>query len=303
MNNLHLLLIIVLICYILSCNKKEGFVALTEAQKTFLKTFKKDEFYKYREIFNNNENLGAADAMIQLLVPLNIMINDEPNKDPVINQTKIELAKQGINIVALRDNIVDCIIQLLEAPSANENTNGFIAVVVSSSFSTKLNSIFLELNKMDIASLSKAAGMNKDEFCGNLPYIFRPSYDKESSDRQTKELMFMNQVLSAYSNLIMMVYLFIMKNMDSISLYCGEDKTQQYKEFKKLFETVRTAIITKEDIDSKCPKPIPEKICASYITEASTCNINLASIKTQRTALVVVVIILIIALIFLAMKK
>ena len=156
MNNLHLLLIIVLICYILSCNKKEGFAALTEAQKTFLKTFKKDEFYKYREIFNNNENLGAAGAMIQLLLPLNIMINDEPNKD--INQTKIELAKQGINIVELRDNIVDCIIQLLEAPSANENTNGFIAVVVSSSFSTKLNSIFLELNKMDIASLSKAAG-------------------------------------------------------------------------------------------------------------------------------------------------
>ena len=156
---------------------------------------------------------------------------------------------------------------------------------------------------MDIASLSKAAGMDKDQFCGNLPYIFSVAYDKEDSSRKTKNVMFMNQVLSAYSNLIMMVYLFIMKNMDSISLYCGEDKTQQYKEFKKLFETVRTAIITKEDIDSKCPKPIPEKICASYITEASTCNINLASIKTQRTALVVVVIILIIAVIFLAMKK
>ena len=229
------------------------------------------------------------------------MIN--ANKDPVINQTKIELAKQGINIVELRDNIVDCFIQLLEAPDKDENTNGFIAVVVSSSFSTKLNSILLELNKIDIASLSKATGMDKDEFCGSLPSIFRVPNNKEDSSRRTEESMLTNQVLSAYKNLIMMVYLFIMKNMDSISLYCGEDKTQQYKEFKKLFETVRTAVITKEDIDSKCPKPIPEKICASYITEASTCNINLASIKTQRTALVVVVIILIIAVIFLAMKK
>lgn len=302
MNNLHLLLIIVLICYILRSNKKEGFAALTETQKTFLKTFQKDEFYKRGEIFNNNENFGAAaDAMIQVLLPLNTMINDKSSKDPTINQTKIELTKQGINIVELRDNIVDCVIQLLEVPSINENTNGFIAVVVGSSFSTKLNSVFLELNKIDIASLSKAAGMNKDDFCGNLPSIFEVSYNRDSSDSQTKELMFMNQILSAYSNLIMMVYLFIMKNMDSISLYCGEDKTQHYKEFKKLFETVRTAMITKEDLDSKCPKPIPEKICASYITEASTCNINLASIKTQRTGLILVVIILIIAVIFLAM--
>jgi hypothetical protein len=112
----------------------------------------------------------------------------------------------------------------------------------------------------------------------------------------------MNQILSAYSNLIMMVYTFIMKNMDSISLYCGQDKTQQYKEFKKLFETVRTAMITKEDLDARCPKPIPEKVCASYITEASTCNTDLASVKKHRTILIVLVVILIIAVAFLAMK-
>jgi hypothetical protein len=302
MENLHLLLAIALVLYILSCNKKEGFAALTDAQKKFLKSFTKDEYYTRGEIFNNNKNLDIADAMMTLLIPLNTMINDTTTKDPLINQTKLELTNRGINIVQLRDNIVDCIIQILEAPVMNENPNGFISVIIGPAFSSKLNSIFLDLNKIDIAALSKSTGLSKDQFCRNLPSIFGVAYDKEDSSRKAQELMFMNQILSAYSNLIMMVYLFIMKNMDSISLYCGEDKTQQYKEFKKLFETVRTAMITKEDIDSKCPKPVPEKVCASYISEASTCNTDLASVKKHRTILIALVVILIIAVVVLAMK-
>lgn len=299
MENLHLLLAIALVLYLLNRNKKEGFAALTQVQKDFLK--KSTEFYTRGQIFNNNANLDLVAPLFDLLRQLNVMINDEPRPDrKQVNKIKTELTKQGINIVELRDNIVECIIQLLEAPSLNEDPNSVIAVIISPAFSTKLNSVFLELNKIDIAALSKAADLSKDEFCQNLPSIFRVSGDKESSDRQTKELMFMNQILAAYSNLIMMFYLFIMKNMDSISLYCGEDKTQQYKEFKKMFETIRTAMITKEDLDAKCPKP--EQLCGSYITEASTCNTNLSSVKTHRTVLILLVIILLVTTIFFAMK-
>jgi hypothetical protein len=308
MNNLHLLLGIALVLYILSCNKKEGFAALVESQRNYVRTFVGDT--------NRNEgepekilgadNLSKVRLFLNILTPLNIMINAsatgrDANPDAV--NTRIELTNRGIDVTKLRDNIADCIIQIIEqVPDNTQDANALVAVIISPSFSSKLNSIFLELNKIDIASLSKSQGMSKDQFCNNLPFIFSVGYDKEDSSRKTQEVMFMNQILSAYSNLIMMVYLFIMKNMDSISLYCGEDKTQQYKEFKKLFETVRTAMITKEDLDSKCPKPVPEKICASYISEASTCNINLASIKTHRTVLIALVVILIIAVVVLAMK-
>jgi hypothetical protein len=316
MESLHLLLIIFLIGYIISHTKKEGFAALTEAQKKYIRTFTGDtrrNSREPREILGQN-NLNKVSYFINILTPLNIMISAKPSADPDLNQvvnTRTELTNRGIDITKLRDNIADCIIQIIEqVPDNTEDTNAFTAVIVSPSFSSKLNSIFLDLNKIDIAALSKATGMDKKQFCQQVPFMFNVAQNKEQGDRNLKEAQLMNQILSAYKNLIMMIYLFIMKNLDSISLYCGEDNTQHYKEFKKLFETVRTAMITKEDLDAQCPKsnlnklcPEPEKICASYIKEASTCNMDLSSAKKQRTTLIVLVIILIIAVIFLAIKK
>jgi hypothetical protein len=318
MENLHLLLIIVLLGYILSNNKKEGFAALSEAQKNYVRTFAGDarmNSREPREILGQN-NFNKVSDFISILTPLNVMISANPtgrDANPDVVNTRTELTNRGIDITKLRDNIADCIIQIIEqVPDNAEDPSAFIAVIVSPSFSSKLNSIFLDLNKIDIAALSKASGMNKDQFCQNIPFMFNVAQNKEQGDRRLKEAQLMNQILSAYKNLIMMVYLFIMKNLDSISLYCGGDNTQHYKEFKKLFETVRTAMITKEDLEAQCPKPDlnklcpkpePEKICASYIKEASTCNMDLASAKKQRTTLIVLVVILIIAVIFLAMKK
>ncbi len=297
MEKLHLLLAIALILYFITTNKKEGFVVLTEAQKTSIKNFNRDS--NIYDIVGDNRNVELIRGMTKLISNLNSIINPDksgPNKDMARNMN-VELIKQGINLIQLRDNLADCTIQILEAEN---NQDSLIQVIISPSFSTKLNGVFLELNKIDIASLSLGMGISKRRFCDNMPGFIRVTRDKEESDRLVKEMIFMNQVLQAYKNLIMMFYLFINKNLNSISLYCGEENTKHYKEFKQMLETIRTAMITKEDLDSNCPKA--EIVCASYITESLTCNTNLSSIKNQRTGLIILVIILLSISLYLGFK-
>jgi hypothetical protein len=304
MEKLHLLLAIALILYFITINKKEGFAVLTESQKTSIKNFNKNDGPRIDEIVGDNRNVNLVREMFELISGLNIIINPEksgPNKDYARNMN-VELIKQGINLTQLRDNLADCTIQILEAEN---NPDALIQVIISPSFSSKLNGVFLELNKIDIASLSKGMGMDKQKFCDNVERLpasgfIRVTKSKEESDSLVKQMNFMNQVLQAYKNLIMMFYLFINKNLNNISLYCGEENTKHYKEFKNMLETIRTAMITKEDLDSNCPKA--EKVCASYITESLTCNTNLSSIKNQRTGLIILVIILLSTTLYLGFK-
>jgi hypothetical protein len=302
MENLHLLLAIALVLYFITRNKKEGFAVLTESQKTSIKNFDRSKDDIGTILGNTFRIEKETRTMLDLISTLNIIINPDkyeiPGRDKqMAGNMNVELIKQGINLTQLRDNLADCTIQIIEAEN---NPDSLIQVIISPSFSTKLNGVFLELNKIDIAALSKGMGMNKQQFCDNIPGMLRVTKSKEESDSLVKQINFMNQVLQAYKNLIMMFYLFINKNLNNISLYCGEENTKHYKEFKNMLETIRTAMITKEDLDSNCPKA--EKVCASYITESLTCNTNLSSIKNQRTGLIILVIILLSTTLYLGFK-
>ena len=293
MDNLQLILVAALVYYFLLREDKEGFVALTQAEKEQIRNFSGEGSLKQSDnslwfklgTNENREKAVIALPMLELLKFLNVIIDTSPIPDRErVEKMKNELAKQGVNIIKLRDTVSDCIIELIEA-----DNKSLTDVIISSSFSNKINSVFLELNKIDIIVLS-GIFVPKDEFCKQL------SSSKEHTEKMTKVMDGFNQILSAYSNLIMVFYMFIVKNMNSVITYCGEENTTHLKEFKKMFETIRLAVITKEDLDNKCPRPVPEQVCASYISEASTCNTNLSSLKGQRTMLIVLVVLLLIVL-------
>jgi hypothetical protein len=291
MDNLQLLLVIALLVYFSPylLGGKEGFATLKKEQKDAIVNFSLSGPNQLNKFINvSSEKEAFTKPMLLLVGMLNgILTPTTKDSEELEKNSKVkeELNKQGINIVSLKDNLVNCIVQIYESPDGEFDV---YKVILDPTFSSKLNSVFIELNKIDIAILSSSF-MTKDQFCKNS--------DKDESSKLANHYNYINQILTAYSSLIIMIYTFIMKNIDNIDKYCGDNGgTQHYKEFKKMFETVRTAFITKEDLDKKCPKAEPEKLCASYISEASKCNTNTSSLKTQRTILIVVIVILMAAL-------
>lgn len=297
MDNLQLILVAALVYYFLLREDKEGFITLTQSQRDIVKNYSlgPQPADQLQTLNIPNDTNKLIQPMLILIGLLNGIISPDPkapgNQDPKqieqISKLKEELKKQGIDIFSLRDKLTECVIALIES---EPNLESYAKVITSTTFSSNLNSIFLELNKIDIAVLSSIF-MTKDEFCKKV------GATKEQQDEKFKNgMLFINQILAAYSNLIMVFYMFIVKNMNNVITYCGEENTTHLKEFKKMFETIRLAVITKEDIDNKCPRPVPEQVCASYISEASTCNTNLSSLKGQRTILIVLVVLLLIVL-------
>jgi hypothetical protein len=296
MNNLYSILILLVIYYFF-INNKESF-EITSLERDLITNYK--NFFDTQKI--EQTKIGSTysskrvflDPLFSLLGLINTVISPNESEKDTYNKVKEGLKNQNVNIDKLKSDLVDCIIQILDSPSFDDSNNA-TKVLVDPTFSSKMNNIFLELNKIDIALLSSTV-IGKTQFCNAFSDTAFRVYKKEDSEKRAKMLSSFNKILTAYSNLIMMFYLFILKNIDNISNYCGQERTQTYKEFKKMFETIKLAVITKDDLDKKCPKANPAEICASYIKEASTCNTSTSSLKSQRTILIILVVILLTAL-------
>jgi hypothetical protein len=294
-----ILAVILLLVVLFMSGKKERFVSLTDEQKQAIKLVREDDEEsrdKLYQLVASNPNFQLIRGILDIISTLNLLLNNQSDE---VKKIRTSIENQGVNIESLKNNLADCVILILE--TSNEK---IVDVIISSQFSSKLNNVFFELNKLNIAVVSSSI-IPKDDFCRSFNGLAIPAFSSETQERTNQQLNLFNKILSAYTNLISVLYFFIIKNMNSINEYCGDEYygSKQYKEFTKMFETIREAMITKEVLEKKCPTVKPEEVCSSFISQVSTCNQNLTSIKKEKTTYIYLIVILLIAVAYLAKGK